>query len=65
MDIVPLLSTIILISTLVTIVLSVVSYVAFKIRERRRPWVKGAGQPVSFFTRYVPQNGTDRSTEKK
>ena len=36
MDIIPLLSTIIVIATIVTILFAVASYVVFKLRERRR-----------------------------
>ena len=36
MDIIPLLSTIIVVATIVTIVFAVASYVLFKMRERRQ-----------------------------
>ncbi len=36
MDIIPLLSTIIVIATIVTILFAVASYVVFKLRERRQ-----------------------------
>jgi hypothetical protein len=46
-----LLSTIILVSFLVTVLMAVGSYVAYKLREGRRPLVDGArpgGEPVFF-----------------
>jgi hypothetical protein len=51
-----LLSTIILVSFIVTIILAVGSYVAYKVRERRRPvamHLGDAGEPV-FFERFFP-----------
>lgn len=52
MDVVPYLSAIILISTIATIFLAVLSYAAFKIRDKRKPKAKkGAAQPV-YFHRY-------------
>ena len=48
-----LLSTIILVTFIVTIVLAVGSYTAYKLRERRRPVVGGAadGDAPVFFER--------------
>lgn len=56
MDIVMVLSTVILIATLATLVLAVGSYMAFKVRERRRPRPAPAGiAPTKpFFARYRP-----------
>ena len=52
MDVVPYLSAIILISTIATIFLAVLSYAAFKLRDKRRPKAKkGAAEPV-YFHRY-------------
>ena len=52
MDVVPYLSAIILISTIATIFLAVLSYAAFKIRDKRKPKAKkGAAEPV-YFHRY-------------
>lgn len=51
-----LLSTIILISFIVTIILAVGSYIAYKVRERRRPVAMHAlatDGPV-FFERFFP-----------
>jgi len=51
MDIVPYLSAVILISTIATIALAVLSYAAFKLRDKRRPKAKAGETPV-FFHRY-------------
>jgi hypothetical protein len=51
-----LLSTIILVSFVVTLILAVGSYLAYKVRERRRPAMIRAGEgdgPV-FFERFFP-----------
>jgi hypothetical protein len=53
MDVVPYLSTVILISTIATIALAVLSYAAFKLRDKRRPKPKSSGAPV-YFHRYRP-----------
>ena len=56
MDFVMILSTVILISTLATLVLAVGSYVAFRMRDRRRPAPAVAPVAASkvFFVRYQP-----------
>jgi len=57
MDVVPYLSAIILISTIATIFLAVLSYAAFKLRDKRKPKAKkGAAQPV-YFHRYRTRSG--------
>jgi hypothetical protein len=53
MDVVPYLSAVILISTIATIALAVLSYAAFKLRDKRRPKAKKSDAPV-FFHRYRP-----------
>ncbi len=54
MELIPLLSTLILVSTLVTLILACGSYLAYKMRERRRPSPPaGRGKPT-FFRRYIP-----------
>jgi hypothetical protein len=55
MDVVPYLSAVILISTIATIALAVLSYAAFKLRDKRRPKARGNAEagPV-FFHRYRP-----------
>ena len=64
MDIVPILSTIILVSTLATLVLAVVSYMAFKLRDRRKPATRKAvpatGPQKTFFVRYQPPGAAAR-----
>jgi hypothetical protein len=59
MDVVPYLSAVILISTIATIFLAVLSYAAFKLRDRRRPKAKkGSGEPV-YFQRYRSRSGAE------
>jgi hypothetical protein len=60
-DVVPYLSAVILISTIATIALAVLSYAAFKMRDKRRPKAKGNDAPV-FFHRYRPP-GADPEPE--
>lgn len=51
-----LLSTIILVSFIATIILAVGSYMAYKVRERRRPEpVGGASGDPMFFERFFPR----------
>jgi hypothetical protein len=52
-----LLSTIILVSFLVTILMAVGSYIAYKLRERRRPTMEtlAAGEESAFFERVPPE----------
>jgi hypothetical protein len=52
MELVPYLSAVILIATIATILLAIVSYAAFKLRDKRRP--KGKTAPPVFFKRYRP-----------
>jgi hypothetical protein len=55
-----LLSTVILVTFIVTIILAVGSYAAYKLRERRRPGAVPAfpaDEPV-FFKRFVPPDET-------
>ena len=61
MSINQLLSTVILVAFIVTLVLAVGSYLAYKSRERRRPRGAGAGDgdtPV-FFERVYPTGRAD------
>ena len=50
MDLVPYLSAVILIATIVTIVLALASYLAFKVRNRRKP--KTSTERPVYFERY-------------
>ena len=62
MDAVPILSTIIVVATMATLLLGVGSYLAFKVRERRKP-VPRAGDAAAektFFVRYQPPPGPPR-----
>lgn len=54
MDLIPYLSAVILVTTLATILLAVLSYAAFKLRDKRRPKASDDGGPV-FFHRYDPR----------
>jgi len=59
MDVVPYLSAVILISTIATIFLAILSYAAFKLRDRRRPKAKkGSAEPV-YFHRYRRRSEAD------
>jgi len=55
MDVVPYLSAVILISTIATIFLAVLSYAAFKLRDKRRPKAKGGLDAPVYFHRYKPR----------
>lgn len=55
MDVVPYLSAVILISTIATIFLAVLSYAAFKLRDKRRPKAKGGADAPVYFHRYKPR----------
>ena len=60
-----LLSTIVLVAFIVTVVLAIGSYLAYKARERRRPrsqYAQGAaGEPI-FFERFFPQRSDASAT---
>jgi len=65
MDINMLLSTVVLVSFIVTVILAVGSYLAFKGREHRRPdseLVTRSGEPVFFERIYMPKRA-DRSDD--
>ncbi len=51
MDIVPYLSAVILVTTIATILLAVLSYAAFKLRDKRKP--KASTDKPVFFHRYA------------
>jgi heme/copper-type cytochrome/quinol oxidase subunit 2 len=66
MDIISILATVILFTTIGTLAVAVAAYVAFKLRDKRRPkkydptaHASGPYQPV-FLKRYVP--GSDATT---
>ena len=60
-----LLSTVILVAFIVTIVLAVGSYMAYKLRERRRPALDHAtaGDEPVYFERFFPQGAGARPGE--
>ncbi len=60
MDLVPYLSAVILIATIATILLAVLSYAAFKLRDRRKPR-RDASAPV-FFTCFDPYPQTEQES---
>lgn len=76
MDLISILATVILITTLGTLIIAVAAYAAFKLRDKRKPQKKndsiqkdGPFMPV-FLTPYVPSGAlalmTDKArTEKK
>ncbi|MEO6026660.1 MAG: hypothetical protein ABIR79_07340 [Candidatus Binatia bacterium] len=51
MDFVPILATVVLIATLSTLVLGVLSYLAFRARERRQPRATAEPPRKVFFVR--------------
>lgn len=60
-----LLSTVILVAFIVTLVLAVGSYMAYKARERRRPRgaTPGAGDAPVFFERVFPTGRAEPAKE--
>ena len=52
MDIVPYLSAVILVATIATILLAILSYAAFKLRDKRKP--KVSDEKPHFFNRFSP-----------
>ena len=63
MELVPYLSAVILISTIATIVLALLSYVAFKVRDRRRP-KREAREPVFFRSFEIDEPKSDGDAEE-
>lgn len=53
MDLIPYLSTVILIATIATIILAFLSYLVFKLRDRKKRSRGDEAAPV-FFRRYLP-----------
>lgn len=61
MDLISILATVILATTIATVIMGFVAYAAFKLREKRRPNVPttrdmpldDGGEPI-FFSRYLP-----------
>jgi hypothetical protein len=57
-DLIPYLSAVILVSTVATVLLAVISYAAFKLRDKRRPKAD-PDQAPRFFHRYRPDDEGD------
>lgn len=61
-DWVNILATVIFVSIIVTLILAVASYFAYKVREARRPKtaaeLRQEGQMKVFFNQYQPKAGT-------
>lgn len=55
MDLIPYLSAVILVSTLATVLLAVLSYAAFKLRDKRRPKRDEGAGPVYFHRYELPK----------
>ena len=63
MDLVPILATVVLVATLSTLVLGVLSYMAFRAREKRRPRAAPAPAQKTFFVRLqLPETPAVRPT---
>ena len=56
-ELLPYLSTVIVVATLATVILAVFSYAAFKLRDKRRP--KQEEAEAAFFRRYRPDGPPD------
>ena len=55
MELIPLLSTIILSATIITILFAAFSYIAYRARDKKRPAeIGGAAEEHLFFRRYEP-----------
>lgn len=70
MDLISILATVILITTLGTLVVAVAAYAAFKLRDKKKPKKKdptqtedGAFEPI-FLTRYTPNQPVAPAIEK-
>lgn len=69
MELLPVLATVILVATLGTLLVAVAAYMAFRLRDKRRPGLKQAGpaprQPAHyepmFITRYKPEASARQS----
>jgi len=71
MDLVSILATVILVTTIGTMVIGIGAYGAFKLRDKRKPkkkivddlqGEKVANEPI-FLKRYVPEASTDTANE--
>jgi hypothetical protein len=62
MELIPYLSAVIFVATIATVVLATMSYMAFKLRNRRRPRAT-AERPV-YFRRFDPPAASDDAAER-
>lgn len=72
MDLISILATVILVTTIGTMVVGVGAYAAFKLRDKRKPTKKrsdatldddGSHEPI-FLKRYVPQVALESASEE-
>lgn len=72
MDLISILATVILVTTIGTMVVGVGAYAAFKLRDKRKPTKKrsddtldddGSHEPI-FLKRYVPQAALESTSEE-
>lgn len=66
MDLISILATVILITTIGTLIVGVGAYVAFKLRDKRKPTGKKTSdaqnlEQAIFLKRYVPGSDADKS----
>lgn len=68
MDLISILATVILTTTIATVLTGFVAYSAFKLRDKRRPKKRAQhvhqadGDKPIFFSRYVPEPSDARAT---
>lgn len=73
MDLISILATVILATTIATVVIGVAAYAAFKLRDKRKPKTSGKDLTLDttiqtksiFLTRYVPELLSVADPEKK
>ena len=73
MDLVSILATVILVTTIGTMVVGVGAYLAFKLREQRKPKKKGGDETMDdvglqepvFLKLYVPSGQTEPALDKQ
>ncbi len=63
MDLIPVLSSVIVLATIATIILALLSYLAFKLRDRRSR--SSVPQEVRFFRRFVPEGLEAAAAERE
>ena len=54
MELIPILATVIVVTTIITIIFALMSYAAYRSRERRTPRVQPNLNVPEFFRRYLP-----------